>query len=529
LDLFKFKYYSAPKRARVTAGSMSGTSDITQQSIDLKPSEIQVLGLFKMNRTLNPRRQAASYCLAFCMSLLLAACGGSPTPVTLSRIAISPDPIFVGTATTLHLTATGTYSNKSSADLTTQVTWKSADPQTASVDASGLVTAVGAIGATTTVTASLNGIVSPAVSVTVTNGGSVSGMYNLNVARFDHTATLLLDGRVLVAGGYGTAIPPSNGALDSSEIYDPLQQTWTVTLQPLTTGRGDHTATLLASGKVLVAGGVDSHGQDALYGELYDPSAGSTGTWTETVKLVNPRSYHTATLLKDGRVLLVGGVNANSNVLNSAEIYDPMANTWTATGSLATPRYSHTATLLSDGKVLVVGGFDGTSALASAEIFDPTSGTWTTTTSTLASARFLHTATLLANTACITAQNCQVLVAGGLNANGDVASAELFDPGTNTWSSTGSLGIARFGHIATLMTSGSAIGQVMVMGGGNASSPNLSSVELYDPLLRTWSGTANLQTGRVVFTATLLATGDKVLVAGGDGAAGPLFSVELHN
>ena len=461
------------------------------------------------------------------IALILAACGGVTTPpVTLSSIAISPDPIYVGASTTLHLTVTGTYSNRSTANLTTQVTWRSADPLTASVDASGLVTAVGAIGATTTISASFNGIVSPAVSVTVTNGGSVSATINLNVARFDHTATLLQDGRVLAAGGYGPAIPPSNGALNSAELYDPATGTWTVTQQTLVTGRGDHTATLLASGKVLVAGGVASNGQDALYGELYDPA---TDMWSNTTGgLVTPRSYHSATLLQDGRVLLVGGVNANSNVLSRAEIYDPTAGTWTATASLTHLRYSHTATLLSNGSVLVVGGFDGSSAVTSAEIFNPTSGTWATTGS-LTAARFLHTATLLTNATCLAAKNCQVLVAGGLNSNGEVSRSELFDPTSGTWSPTSNLGVARFGHIATLMTSGLFSGQVMVMGGANASSANLSSAELYDPLLGTWSGAANLQTGRVVFTATLLSTGDQVLVAGGDGAAGALSSVELHN
>lgn len=479
------------------------------------------------------------------IALILAGCGGATAPpATLSSIAISPDPIFIGATTTLHLTATGIYSNRSTTDLTTQVTWKSADPLTASVDSSGRIAAIGAIGTATTISASLNGIVSPAVSVTITNGGSVSATINLNVARFDHTATLLANTsclalancKVLVTGGYGAAIGTSNGALNSAELYDPASQTWTVTLQPLVTGRGDHTATLLtnptckaaANCKVLVAGGVDSHGQDALYGELYDPAS---NTWSNTTgQLVKPRSYHTATLLQDGRVLLVGGVSANSNVLRSAETYDPATGVWTATGLPATPRYSHTATLLNDGRVLVVGGFDGTTTLATAEIFDPTiapNGAWSLLTgpnSTLAAARFLHTATLL-NTGQPTDK---VLVVGGLN-SGDVSSAELFDPALGTWTTTGNLGIARFGHIATLMTSGPAIGQVMVMGGGNASSPNLSSVELYNPTNGQWTGTANLQTGRVVFTATLLSAGDQVLVAGGDGAAGALTSVELHN
>jgi hypothetical protein len=119
----------------------------------------------------------------------------------------------------------------------------------------------------------------------------------------------------------------------------------------LRTARLSHTATLLPNGKVLVAGGTDLFGAFAS-AELYDPAR---GIWTATGSLVTGRSGHTATLLPNGKVLVAGGTDLNIGALASAELYDPASGTWTATGSLGTARYYHTATLLPNGKVLVVG------------------------------------------------------------------------------------------------------------------------------------------------------------------------------
>src|SRR5213078_4533407 len=128
-------------------------------------------------------------------------------------------------------------------------------------------------------------------------------------------------------------------------------------------GRYRHTATLLPSGKVLVAGG--SNGSDLSSAELYDPAS---GTWTATGSLGTARDAHTATLLPNGEVLVAGGYTGSA--LSSAELYDPASGTWTATGSLGTARDAHTATLLPNGKVLVAGGNNGY-ALSSAELYDP--------------------------------------------------------------------------------------------------------------------------------------------------------------
>ncbi len=321
-------------------------------------------------------------------------------------------------------------------------------------------------------------------------------------AREWHTATLLLSGNVLVAGGCGTS-----GDLASAELYDPATGTWSAT-GPLKTGRANHTATLLPSGKVLVAGGIN--GSYLASAELYDPAA---GTWSDTGSLITARISHTATLLKSGKVLVVGGAQGGTPLLVT-ELYDPVSGTWSDAGSLPTGREFHTATLLPSGKVLVAGGHGQYADLFTAELYDPTVGTWSATGS-LAAARNSHSATLL--------PSGMVLVAGGTNSiSGHLTSVELYDPGTETWSATGSLATARYSHMAALLPSG----KVVVAGGWNGS--YLASAELYDPVSGTWSATGSLATARADHTGTLLPSG-KVLVAGGYGTSGYLAGAELHD
>ncbi len=231
-----------------------------------------------------------------------------------------------------------------------------------------------------------------------------------------------------------------------------LKGAWTTTGR-LLTARFNHTATLLPDGKVLVAGGYGSKlvGRSA---ELYDPAS---GTWTETGRLNHGHSRHTATLLADGKVLVAGGVAANDDfqVRAYAELYDPANGTWTETRSLNTGRWAHTATLLPSGKVLVAGGYNfaATGPLASAELYDPPSGTWSTTGS-LANQHSDHTATLL--------PNGKVLVAGGFDIDGPLASAELYDPARESWAATGSLRDTRRNHIATLLPNGTVWSPVVL-------------------------------------------------------------------
>jgi hypothetical protein len=286
----------------------------------------------------------------------------------------------------------------------------------------------------------------------------------------------------------------------------------------LVQARGYHTATLLPDGRTLVTGGLKGSNSETASAELYDPAS---RTWTSTGSLATARSQHTATLLPNGKVLVVGGSTFITDHA-SAELYDPASGTWTPTGSLNTARRSHTATLLPNGKVLVAGGFVdqlsllGGFAIASAELYDPASGTWTPTGS-LGSARAYHTATSLLNG--------KVLVAGGGNGgpNGDPGgSAELYDPASGTWAATGSLVNGRVYHAATLLGNG----KVLVAGGyGSGGS---ASTELYDPASGTWAPTGSLVNGRGFHTATLLGNG-KVLVAGGAGGGGTLTNAEVYD
>jgi N-acetylneuraminic acid mutarotase len=264
--------------------------------------------------------------------------------------------------------------------------------------------------------------------------------------RAENTATLLSNGEVLVAGGTGNISVLGSAPYNSAELYDPSAGTWT-SAGHMSQFRFSHTATLLANGSVLVAGGEPGgSGPTAApvnSTEIFDPVG---GTWTPIGSMTVARSRHSATLLPNGKLLVAGGYNQNGGglVLASAEIYDPVAATWTLTGSMSVARELQSATLLPNGKVLVAGGLDAVGTSASAEIYDPVAATWTLTGS-MSAARQGPSATLLANGT--------VLVAGGGPAN-----AEIYDPAAGTWSLAGSLSAANTGGtITTLLSDGTVL------------------------------------------------------------------------
>ena len=291
---------------------------------------------------------------------------------------------------------------------------------------------------------------------------------------------------MLVAGGQTQFLgTPTN----STELFDPTAGTWTNT-GAMTTKRALHTATLLADGKVLAAGGYI--GTTLSSAELYDPTA---GLWTTTGSLNTARGGHTATLLPDGRVLVAGG-ETNSTILSSAELYNPSTGIWTATGSLNTARVGHTATLLPDGNVLVAGGLTTTNTiLGSAELFNPANGTWTLTGS-LNTARESQTATLL--------PNGKVLVAGGEGAGpgfSHLASVELYDPAKGLWTATTSMTTNRLSGTATLLGNG----KVLATGGDPSF---ITSAEIYDAGV---GFSASWQPQITTFTSPLSAGGSLTL------------------
>ena len=356
----------------------------------------------------------------------------------------------------------------------------------------------------------------------------------LNLERSLHTATLLPDGKVLVYGGisFNTVCVPLNChpntfvPLYSAELYDPGAGAWAPTDDAFYE-RVYHTATLLSNGRVLVAGGTrkfeDRDNTSLNASELYDPTA---GTWYATGPLQVARYRHTATLLPNGKVLVVGGsvlTPTQDDYLRSAELYDPVTQVWTPTGDLNTGRYGHTATLLPSGKVLVVGGAGSTGYLNSAELYDPAVGTWTDAGG-LFYERYGHTATML--------QSGKVLVAGGRRhaTAAPLRDVELYDPAFG-WYTVGGLRDARSDHTASLLPNG----KVLVAGGLEQTDEGelaLQWAELFNPVTLVWEDTDFLSDTRESHTATLLSNGT-VLAAGGAyrnfGWRYPLDSAELYD
>ena len=310
-----------------------------------------------------------------------------------------------------------------------------------------------------------------AISQAPSPGWSFTG--SLNTAHAGFTATLLTNGKVLVAGG---ALTCASAPLSSAEIYDPATRTWSYT-GSLIRPRYDHTATLLPNGKVLVAGGTasDDTNPDIFSAELYDPA---TGTWSGTGSLNSIYGPHTATLLKNGKALAVGGYGAYA-----AEIYDPATGRWTETGIPNTIRYGYLAAPLPNGKALFVGGNDIDNNIASAELYDPDTGRWSVTGS-LNTIRDISSATLLTNG--------KVLVIGC----GDVIClrkyAEIYDPASGTWSNTGAP--SSYAWPAILLPNGKVL------------SPQRGYSELYDPATGRWSSTTGLNVG--IGNPTLLSDGN---------------------
>ncbi len=310
----------------------------------------------------------------------------------------------------------------------------------------------------------------------------------MTTARFYHTATLLPNEFVLVAGG---SISYPLTPTESAEIYSPADGIF-VSTDSMSVARVGHTATLLPNGKVLVAGGTNGTSEQ-FSAELY--TYGLFGGFSTTGNMGAARAYHTATLLPNGQVLLAGGQKDNV-ALKVSQLYDPATGQFTATtGPMQAGRYKHTATLLPNGKVLVAGGLNSAgNPIASAEIYNPATGTWGSTDPM--AARWPHSATLL--------RNGKVLIEGGLT----TTYPQLYDPVTGTWSNTSSVGGGDIQSMTNLLRDG----KVLITAGKSGWLPGF--FQLYDPVADSFSETGNMVIARFAPTATRLSDGS-VLAMGG--------------
>ena len=331
---------------------------------------------------------------------------------------------------------------------------------------------------------------------------------SMKTARQDATATPLLNGKILIAGGLASGRNPVN----STELYDPLTNTFADSA-PMNTARYFAIATLLASGKVLIAGGDSASTPDegALSStELYNPV---TNSFTSTApSMSTPRAFATATLLPNWLVLIAGGDKSGGTgfyPLSSTELYDPSNSSFTTliAPSMNSERFYATATLLPNGKVLIAGGF-GEDFLSSTELYDYRTNSFAAATPSMNTGRGRATAILL--------PNGEVLIVGGIGENGVLKSTELYDSVTNSFaSSSPSMNTARYDATATSLPNG----KVLITGGYEGpyiNGPALKSTELYDPATNTLaSSSPSMNIARRDFTATLLPN-SKVLMTGGE-------------
>jgi hypothetical protein len=326
---------------------------------------------------------------------------------------------------------------------------------------------------------------------------------NPNFGRFDGSATRLSDGRVLLVGGGPTNDPV---AASAAELYDPSTQKFVNTGVGLATGRfssdqfgsNSYIEVLLSNKKVLIAGGFNPCCGVLASAELYDPTANSFST---TGNMTAGRQGAMAAVLNNGQVLVAGGQDNNGVQLATAELYDPTKGMFSATGNMTTARARGTATLLRTGKVLITGGDPfvpcGFSRIpGTAELYDPSTGTFTSTATMTFPSRTLANATLL--------NNGFVLIAGGICSTGILHStdvAELYNPKTGTFHTTGSMTMQRAMATATLLGNGNVLvaGGAMSGGGGVFA---LSSAELYNSKNGKFTVAGNMSSAHFGATAT---------------------------
>jgi hypothetical protein len=323
-------------------------------------------------------------------------------------------------------------------------------------------------------------------------GGSVAPVGQMGVARACHTATLLADGKVLIAGGFSD----ESHYLSSAEIYDPAARTFTPLAARMVAARTCPASARLRDGRILYAGGAGGQGLWLKSAELYDPKS---GRFSPTGGLTTRRDGAPAVLLRDGRVLIAGGYDGERRrAVRSAEVYDPSTGRFEPTGGLAAARSGHTMTRLRDGRVLVAGGLGPSGVLRSAELYDPRAGRFTPT-KPMRLVRHKHGAVLLA------AGN--VLVVGGSDErdwDGRTSDAEIYLVKQQRFVKAKPMTVARFKLQDAVARLGD--GSVLVAGGS-------TTVETFDGRgFRAAKG--NLDQPRFYSTTTPLRDGSALITGG---------------
>ncbi len=502
----------------------------------------------------------------------------SVTAAVLVSIAVNPGVTALPVGETQTLTATGTFSDGSTQDLTGTAAWSSSAPTVAAISggaASALSvgnSTITAMSGTVQGSATINVVPAALLSITLGPQGASVAAGNTQqftaLGAYSDGSTQNLTGTAIWSSSAPTVATVSGSGLATSLITGAASISATV-------GSINGSAMLTVTAPALVSIGVtpangamplssaQTFSATGIYTDGSTQDLTSTAMWTSSAPAVAPvsntpgsqgmvtaatlgsatitatsgsingstgltvtagfvltgslntaRASHTSTMLNNGLVLIAGGYNGAT--LASAELYNPATGTFTPTGSLNTARLYHTATLLNNGMVLIAGGSDNSgNILSSAELYDPVAGVFTPT-GNLNVPRALHTAT---------ASNGTVLIAGGQGSDGPLGSAELYDATTGTFTLTGSLNTARFYHTATLLNNGS----VLITGGYDSNGNISSGAELYNPATATFVAALNLNTARYKHTATLL-NGGMVLIAGGEDVNGnSLTNAELFN
>ncbi|HSZ23610.1 MAG TPA: kelch repeat-containing protein [Candidatus Sulfotelmatobacter sp.] len=371
----------------------------------------------------------------------------------------------------------------------------------------------------------------PPVTVTNAAGNQVAALA-MTTPRANAAAIRLHDGRVLICGG--TATGQVGGILASAELYDPAARTFAAT-GSMTVPRAGQTITMLHDGRVLLTGGVKNVGfrSELASAEIYDPAS---GTFSATGSMSVPREGHTATLLRDGRVLVVGGSDNGTHTLDTAEVYDPSIGAFSRAGHLNQPRVAHVAALLGTGKALIAGGGRGGMpggyiSYDTAELYNPSTRTFSPMLARMHYDRV--------GAAAVRLNDGRVLIVGGksgkvmvgmrtLAGMAPLNTAEIYDPEAGIFVATGNMSAPHYLATATMLNNGN----VLVVGGYTIQGPavvGMRDAEVFLTESNVFSHVGQTHVARLTNTATLLNDGEVLIAGGVNGNSLITASVEFYS